>query len=757
MQALNASACYRPVRIGWCVAAGDMEALRRALSSTHTLWGGRYNPVIPVSGADAAHARSLIAAFEIDYLVPLSSDSHVAALLKEFHHLAWTGMFGDSSSLFFKIGGQKISAFLDVAHAVRLLAERQEKRPDRIRPAAVSWTARDNDPLADVVAIMYGHYPDPTNAGRDYYRLIKDDLGASNSSLEPASPFPAPRPGTMTPNSLTGVDLKPDRTLWTRVRSGFYVGSAARFDDLVFFWNLRAANIDLAFYDPAHSDRLDGIRRNVLAGWRDIETDEKPVVNVWHSAAPGSPVTLEGLDEGAKSFVATASVWSSGELRPPQMRWKPFPLTGILHEGRSGPSVTAQLQRKPFDEEAAGRERVAVSVTFIPNLGEGEFTYRLPNIPSLAPLLPPEWEHEQLLRLGQRGPTYLTHASSEAVHIRGWDAATMVRAVFEAAGMVATPSSAGKRATRLIKQLGGLWECEILKIAGVRLLLKDYLASQDFGCKEALRQIGAADFEAYAELATISHRASALQAQDVFDHLIERGVFRVGLRIECDHCGLSFWISLDEARTRTDCEYCGNSVHLARQLGGVHPWRYRRSGLFSADDDQQGAVPVALTLRQLYMASRVDEYLWLGYTTGMEMEGPDVGIRKCESDLVVVTQTRSGTVNVLIGECKTGSRIKPEVVEQLGAVASALNAIGVKAYIVFSKLTEFTSDEIDVIKRLDQAADPRVIMFTARDLEPAYPYEHAENEHGFYVANLEFAGLAAATRAIFLLPEAPKN
>jgi hypothetical protein len=33
---------------------------------THTLWGGRYNPVIPASGSDAVEARQLIAAFGVD-------------------------------------------------------------------------------------------------------------------------------------------------------------------------------------------------------------------------------------------------------------------------------------------------------------------------------------------------------------------------------------------------------------------------------------------------------------------------------------------------------------------------------------------------------------------------------------------------------------------------------------------------------------------------------------------------------------------
>jgi hypothetical protein len=39
---------YRPLRIGWCVRSDEFEGLGRVLRVTHTLWGGRFNPVLPV-------------------------------------------------------------------------------------------------------------------------------------------------------------------------------------------------------------------------------------------------------------------------------------------------------------------------------------------------------------------------------------------------------------------------------------------------------------------------------------------------------------------------------------------------------------------------------------------------------------------------------------------------------------------------------------------------------------------------------------
>jgi len=749
MSNLTARFGYRPVRIGWVVADGDVAALRRAWPMTHTLWGGRYNPVIPVVGSDEVEARQLIAAFGVDCLFPLSDDASVQSLVKEFAHLAWLGGFRPPT-LSVNIGQTKVSEFLDVYHAIMTLAEREEVRRDSHWPQTVCWIPKADDPLQDLLAATYGLYATPRGSGRDYLRLLKDHLGASNVLLQELFPFPAAGPGLRTPNRITTVDLEPDRSLGTFKRPGFYVGSAASFSDLVNFWNLRAAGIDLYFFDPVHADRLAEVRRRVQYGWSDIEVhdSDKPTLNAWHAGTLARS-EIEAIAGTTSVHVVSGDSWRA--LRPPQMQWRPYTHTGIAVE--TAPRTSAiPLQRKPFNEESAGQEKVGFTVEFLPGPGEGEFSYRLPNLPRLAPLLTTHEYLEETIRLGPRGTTYVIPASAEVLHVRGWDAVSLLRAVFQTAGIVATPSPAGKRATRLIHQMGGLLECEVFKIAGVRALLKKYAASQDFGGQEALKLIGSS-FATYEDLGWIPRSSEKLEPSDVFNHTVERGVFRIGLRLVCDHCGLPFWTSLDEAKDRTDCEFCGNSFHIARQLGGKNPWRYRRSGLFGADDTQQGAIPVALTLHRLYTTLRAaTESLWIAYTTGMDLEGPAVGVARCESDLVVLTQTREGDVSVLVGECKTASRIERDDVEKLDAVARALEEAGLKPYILFTKLAAFSSDEIETIRLLDRPGPPRLILLTHREIEPAYLYERTEQEYDLQNRDVDFSGLAEATRDAFLSP-----
>lgn len=48
MTTLSASLRLRPTRIGFLVDPSDAEALRRVFQVCTGLWGGTYNPIIPV-------------------------------------------------------------------------------------------------------------------------------------------------------------------------------------------------------------------------------------------------------------------------------------------------------------------------------------------------------------------------------------------------------------------------------------------------------------------------------------------------------------------------------------------------------------------------------------------------------------------------------------------------------------------------------------------------------------------------------------
>lgn len=82
-------------------------------------------------------------------------------------------------------------------------------------------------------------------------------------------------------------------------------------------------------------------------------------------------------------------------------------------------------------------------------------------------------------------------------------------------------------------------------------------------------------------------------------------------------------------------------------------------------------------------------------------------------------------------ECKdVGGVIDAKDVENLRCIADALPAHRFKTYIVFAKLGPFTSEEITLVKTLNGPFRRRVILLTARELEPWHIYERTGKEFG---------------------------
>jgi hypothetical protein len=129
-----------------------------------------------------------------------------------------------------------------------------------------------------------------------------------------------------------------------------------------------------------------------------------------------------------------------------------------------------------------------------------------------------------------------------------------------------------------------------------------------------------------------------------------------------------FWVSLDDVRTQTTCEHCGQDFKVTPQLRD-RDWRYRRSGLFGRDNYQEGEIPVALTLLQIQTSLHLHDMLC---TTALEIEPAGAPVQKCESDFVIITQQHTNhKVQITIGECKNRGEITEDDVAKLRMVAEA--------------------------------------------------------------------------------------
>src|ERR1700730_585387 len=85
MQTSRVDICYRPLRIAWGIPCGYREAFRKAVRLTHTLWGGRFNPIVLVDRAEVA--KQIIELFRADVIIPVGDIEEVKEYPKRFPHL----------------------------------------------------------------------------------------------------------------------------------------------------------------------------------------------------------------------------------------------------------------------------------------------------------------------------------------------------------------------------------------------------------------------------------------------------------------------------------------------------------------------------------------------------------------------------------------------------------------------------------------------------------------------------------------------
>jgi len=618
------------------------------------------------------------------------------------------------------------------------------------------------DPLADILLSTFGAYPAKDDIGADYEGFFRDFVAAQEVNVSATEALPRAAYKEITPSVMTTSRLLPDHVSWGRDDPGLYYGDSRDFTDLVNFWNLRAAGIDVLFYDPACHGRLHEMTDHYLgvlrerpkhpSGWGDW-------IAIWNKSHD-TEVDLAPFGTGLTRCALSLTIWNGLNIKPPLMGFEEQPVLGMVSEN-DRTSVTFELPPKPFfDDIQLHTQNVVVSVH--PLVTTENLVLKPPYFPKLNEYYGREAYFEyNAVRSEREGIGIVTHVTRSDLTVHALDVRVLVNKIFEACGMAAKPSPAGLVTARLIAQMGGLQGCRVFKIAGVRDLIRKYSPDQSFtrsGAVTAIRQAdpvsGRPGFFQYERLFIEARERRALKAEDAFNYLLKRAVFRVGLRLFCPNCELESWIPLDDVRTISRCEYCGNDFNITSQLRD-RDWAFRRSGLFGRDDHQGGGIPVALTLQQLQTALHMHV---LGYTTGTELEPAGRNIQKCETDFVLLAESMpERTLQIAIGECKGGGEITADDVGKLAPVADALTASrDCEAFIVFSKTSRFTPEEVERCKGAQGEYERRVILLSDRELEPYFMYERAEKEFVIRPSAISLEDMAQATQDIYFDPK-PKN
>ncbi len=742
MDTVRVGICYRPLRIGWAIRAGDIDAFRQAVRLSHTLWGGRFNPILVVDREE--EARRLADLFRVDLIWPIGETDEVKAFPKKFPYLI-NPLFHDT--LF--VGGvneHKRAQVLDVRNALVHLRDKPEWKTIKDRGVRL-YTWQVDDPLADVFLIQFGAYPGPEEIGMHYRAMLTQAAEATEHSLDIRAAIPSETLNHPSITYLSRHGLRQHYNVQSGWNSpGFFVGDVNSIDDFVCHWNLRAADIPLWFVDPTHLARY----ADIIPAWEKSMREKVENLHEWdrHVAVWSR---REDIDQACSPFGemrltrcrVDELLWNGRNVRAPMMYLGEASVLGVMGRESEKPKVSFALSEKPFcGDNWFHSQHLVASISFIGGLyGDEQHTLNPPYLPELNEFYARSMHFQyDKIRIEPERVGLVISAVDHDSFLYALPVADMMERIFDMAGFSVKLSAGGLITRQLISRLGGVGGARPFKIPGVRRLLKTHGPTASFTKRSALQLIGSPDpenpgakFSDYEDL-YIEQRppGNKLQPCDVFAYLVEKGLFRIGARLTCPNCRMSSWTALDTLKQRVVCELCGHEHDATRQLVNGE-WHYRRSGVLGVEKNAQGAVPVALTLQQLEtnLHGILDE---CAYSSSLDLdprEGMD--LPKCEIDFVwVIPRPYPRKTVVILGECKDQGPIAPKDfekdIEHLRRVADALPRKRFKTFVLLSKLSPFTSEEVKLALTLQDKYRHRAIMLTARELEPYHIYERTKLE-----------------------------
>jgi len=754
MDTVRVDICYRPLRIGWVISSTDSAALRRVVRLSHALWGGRFNPILL---ADRPGAAQIAEAFRVDFLQAVGNSAEVIQLVERFPHLPTPF----SGGLFVDVFERTEIQVLDVANAMSLLTGSRSS-PALHEAAFRHYTWEEADPLADALTQVLGAYPAPTETGRDYLRLFTQAPGVEVEHLDATAAIPASIFEHPTIAYLSRLDLHPHHSVqrggWDT--PGFFVGAADSVEDLVDHWNLRAADIRLLFVDPMHSARFEALipawDATLRASAKIRQIPDEEAVAVW-SRNPDEAAGHFGGRQLLRCRIA-GSLWNGLNVRPPMMQLGSASALGFLGSSSEGrPRLTFPLQGKRFNDDLAFcRQHLVASLWFNGLYGDDLHTLQAPYIPELNDFLAGEMrvEYSRLRvepgRIGVVIDTADTEASLCALPVP-----RLIEALLELGGFNATSSRAGLFTRQIIARLGGVHGCNIFKIPGVRRLIKTYGPNRSFDYQAAQQIISQADPEdPRSKLSDfqglyIERRepGTPLVAKDVLGYLVEKGLFRTGANLLCPTCSLTSWVSVEALAENISCQLCGARFLASRQLieGG---FTFRRSGLLGLERNLHGAIPVALTLHQLYIHLGRHDGIYSVSLDLVAKEGAKAG-RPFELDFVWMRpRPYPKPADLIIGECKGAGTVNAADVEHFRAVLDALPPNRVNGFALVAKLGDFTAEERALLVALN-GREARVILLTTRELEPYRMYERTNAEFKIHAHGTSPEEMARVTQRVF--------
>jgi hypothetical protein len=202
--------------------------------------------------------------------------------------------------------------------------------------------------------------------------------------------------------------------------------------------------------------------------------------------------------------------------------------------------------------------------------------------------------------------------------------------------------------------------------------------------------------ERYLSIGELKSRLRGTSGRDnIYDFAIERGIFKIGLRVQCPHCSRNSWYATENIRDELTCPRCLKYFPAVGNFDGSG-WCYKTAGPFSVPNYADGAYAVLLTLdffddRKMHTMRITPALSFIAEVSGKENIEADLAAFWHES---IFGENQDG---LLFGECKTYGIFKKKDFDRMRYIAKTFPG----AILVFSTLRKSLSKkEIASITRI---------------------------------------------------------
>ena len=749
METIHVRQRLRPSRYAFVILEGDLATAVQAASINAALWGGIYNPIVPLTPVTGY--RGLVEEFDPDILVNLTGADLPADLAARYEDRIVRAE--DLIRIDDLTNRRRLALGFSILPILRYVHEKDVRfSPDPTRAAVIVPEEAASWP--EFVTFSYGSFAPLPESDVNFEEAYRTALRGRAIDLPHLTP-PPDYDNLLLPLHFTGYGLRRYGGFAAFSSHIVFVGDHRNVSDLVEFWNIRATGRTAVFVPIAAFQAFEPLIRIVVTEGRYPINQQ---VENHADVQKGPSLTDQQFDEACRWIGTLGLGGAPGRVWRPRFGLKMERYVGDIHvaeiEAAAGEEVSLlqdgrmtpvkMIAPRYLDDERGRRDPLAwaVEISMIGGYGEAEFMFSFPNESAVEKLVRRSVVSlPEASRLGRRGIVMLQQDSRPStlfpIPVRTKE---VFQALFREVGIVAETSQPGQYAEQIVTKMGNLHrECRVFKIRGVREIL-DRLGNGSTLTKGNMYQMVMSTTpdehgtnwrpELYGDLTLRYPQKRPLDFGTIFDVLLEKRIVRPGFVFKCPTCFKDDWYHVSEFAEEYKCRFCFTSQRV--NFASTHEWQYKADGLFRIPDSAQGSVAVIASLWRL---EEVGHTYNGRYLTSQNLVITDTG-RRCEIDYayLVMSSGFESIYDLVLGQATRYSDFTDDDMRNMSEIADRFSQ---KPYLAFATLRDrFSHADRGRLQALVEKGH-RVIALTREELDPYYLFARFAGAPDTYAVGLE--------------------